>query len=520
MRASRLAPNTWIVIAPAVLGLAAPLHADQNYHVGNQNVNSGYLEQFPFIEADPGSGSLVDYGHVTKPYTDWQSFGLSVKLDGSYMMASVNGNGSMAAMSGVSGAPEYVVDGIAKPWDDWSYRALATRAQSDQYAVAFSRPSGGYGIQFLTINSGGATQTGWVDGVAPYADWDVRGITELPSGNLAILYKTGNPGYYRILEYSPSGGAEIQGFLADVSAPSSDWDPRGLAYQPETGTYAVMFQTGDDGSLAVQRRTSSGDDLGWVTVTKPYGGDWDPVDLGTALDSEVTASASGINMGTVIKGAYGGTYAAGQLTIANDGFNLDYTIPASAGDWALGDAGSHHMTYAGSAVHALSVSTDVVGSKDALLTVTTNDPTGGEDTLSYALTGMVLDHSQASLDDLTDLDSAILDVLPGVGVEIDVTIYNIGDADLDIDSAFFDAPGLFEFVGGFSPVVGIDDAVTFTLRRLTTFGDALLTFGVSDEDLPGATSGTSLTIALVPEPTTLALIGVAMAGLIRRRRSI
>ncbi len=518
MHASILGRGGWLVVVTIVGGLVGTLQADQNVHIGNQNVNSSYLTQFPTITADPITGTVVSDGHADKPYPDWQSFGMSVKLDGSYMMASTNGFGDMTVMSGTSGTPDYVLDGIVRPWDNWSYRALATRAQSDQYAVAFSRPDGGYGIQYLTMNSGGASQTGWVDGSAPYTNWDVRGITELPNGNFALLYRTGNPGNYRILEYTSSGGAAVGGFSADVSAPVNDWDPRGLAYQPETGTYAVMFQTGDPGLIGVQRRTTSGSDLGYVHVTKPYGGDWDPVDVGAALDSEVAVTASALNMGTVIKGAYGGTYSAGQVTVANQGFNLDYTMPSSAGHWSIADAGSHHMTYAGSATHDVSISTDVLGVKDTTLNIATNDPTGGEATISLALVGEVLDHSEASLDDLTDMDVLTLGVAPGVGTEIDVTIYNIGDADLDIDSALFDTPGLFEFVGGFSPVAGIDDAVTLTLRRLTLHGDATLTFEVSDEDLPGATSGGNLTVTLVPEPGALVLFGLAVVGLIRRRR--
>lgn len=518
MRASTLGVWAWGVVAMVSLGLAGPTQADQNVHIGNQNVNSSYLTQFPFIEADPATGTVVDDGYVYKPYPDWQSFGMSVKLDGSYMMASTNGFGDMSVISGTSGDPEYVLDGIARPWDNWSYRALATRAQNDQYAVAFSRPDGGYGIQYLTMNSGGASQTGWVDGSAPFTNWDVRGITELPNGNFALLYRTGNPGDYRILEYTSGGGAAVGGFSADVSAPVNDWDPRGLAYQPETGTYAVMFQTGDANLIGVQRRTASGGDLGYVHVTKPYGSDWNPVDVGAALDSEVAVTASGLNMGTVIKGAYGGTYSAGQITIANEGFNLDYSMPGSAGAWTVGNAGSHHMTYAGSATHGVSISTEALGLKDTMLNIATNDPTGGEGTVSLALVGEVLDHSEASLSDLSDLDSLTLGLAPGIGTEIDVTIYNIGDADLDVDAALFDVPGLFEFVGGFSPVAGIDDAVTFTLRRLTRVGDAMLTFQVSDEDLPGATNGANLTVSLIPEPTAVVLLGLGAVGLIRRRR--
>lgn len=231
-----------------------------------------------------------------------------------------------------------------------------------------------------------------------------------------------------------------------------------------------------------------------------------PVVLDLQLPAKTSAPSS-FALGDAIVGA---TLAL-PLTVANSGptpaDTLRYTLTAPAGFTAPAGSFKAASGVAGNA-HSIGLVTAATGVKSGTLTVNSNDP----DTLakSVALSGRVLAHAVPSLDSAAVLTAQSLDMgqYPAGGFpDAEVRVHNKGWAALQArlsvaSAAITGGAGRFSIPGGFTPVLlsgtGRTWPVHFDAAGATTDSTytATLTFGTSDEALPGATTLANLTVNL------------------------
>lgn len=232
-----------------------------------------------------------------------------------------------------------------------------------------------------------------------------------------------------------------------------------------------------------------------------------PVLMQLSLPARVVASSQ-LAFGDVITGAP----AATQVLAVSNGATtpadkLRYTLTAPVGFTASPGADSVAVG-APAKNHTISMLTGSVGVKAGTLFMSTNDV----DSLSklVLLHGRVLAHSAASLDSATVLTTTTADFgdHPSAGFgDLEVRVHNQGwdplQAGLAVTGASISGgDGRFSIVG-FSPVTLGETGRTWTLQfdgagaSADTTYEAVLTFTTSDEALPGATAGATLTVNLV-----------------------
>jgi hypothetical protein len=161
------------------------------------------------------------------------------------------------------------------------------------------------------------------------------------------------------------------------------------------------------------------------------------------------------------------------------------------------------------AIQAIGMSTATSGVKGGTLNVTSDDPDHAIS--AVALSGMVLDHAQASLDSLVVLTSQTLDFgtqAAGGFTPLLARVHDRGwnalQAQLAVTGAVITGgDGRFSIAGGFSPATVAGTAASFPVQFDDTGAtpdstyDATLTFTSADEPLPGAAPQPDLVVTLI-----------------------
>lgn len=238
-----------------------------------------------------------------------------------------------------------------------------------------------------------------------------------------------------------------------------------------------------------------------------WGSDHMPVRVDFVLPSRAGAPAL-LAFGSVITGA-----AVTQPLAVSNAFSaadsidaLTYTLAAPAGFTAPG--GTLSVPEGGASADEIGMDTATPGVKGGDLAVSTDDP--DHPSLAVALSGTVLRHAVASLDSAIALGAAIADLgthVAGGFEPAEVRVHNFGwdalQARLALASGVIaGGDGRFSIVGGFSPDLlagtGRTFAVAFDPTDATedSLYEATLTFGSTDEALPGATPRPDLVVTL------------------------
>lgn len=336
---------------------------------------------------------------------------------------------------------------------------------------------------------------------------------------------------------APTPARVMQGSVATVDVTVENTAPVGLAVGADeldfvgttSGDVAGGFADADaaTGGGVVNQVTldtnSTGAKTGSVMVNSNSQGAVD-ADFSQQLDWQVVEdrviTATAANLGTLIVGGTG----QGATTMSTTGDNDHFTsVQLNAGSFGSGmsvttsaqqfdDAGdSSAATVQGSFASA--------GAKagDVLLTVGNGALTGegltGEavNDISVPYTASVLDHSNASFDVATDQNALLLDLgivvqgrsVPGVGYvvhNLETTAGFTAALDLDGVAPSGDSGVLGSGLPGSQSGIeaGANAAFTAAFDDTSTPGtyNAMYTLNVSDENLPGATVGTDLTLTL------------------------
>jgi hypothetical protein len=228
-------------------------------------------------------------------------------------------------------------------------------------------------------------------------------------------------------------------------------------------------------------------------------------------------------------------------TVASEG--LDYSLALSgATGMSLGSPGNGSgLGASNSAMHFVDVDTSAAGTKSASLTVSSTNAfrangTVGASSASPTLSSVdVLDHANASFAGDSDANSILLDfgtVQQNSAQSLPFSLSNLlatagFTAGLDLDSILEsgDVSNVFSTDLATFAALAAGGSVTKNVTLDTTNTgsySASYTLGLSDEDIPGATGGQTLTINVVgnvvPEPTSFGLLAGGAALLAGRRR--
>jgi len=231
-----------------------------------------------------------------------------------------------------------------------------------------------------------------------------------------------------------------------------------------------------------------------------------PVRADIQLPAILAAGPVSLPFGTVIVGATASQLLAVSNTVAAPGEPLNYNYTAPAGFTA--PTGTLHLAAAGSASDAIAMDASSPGVKSGSLVLASNALDNPN--RSIALTGTVLRHAAPSLDSLVATAAGALDFgthdstgFTAQGVRVHDLGYDALQARLLVSAATITGGGgHFALVGGFSPVTlagtGHSWSVAFDPTGATPDSQytATLTFGDSDEPLPGGTALGSLSVAL------------------------
>jgi len=272
-------------------------------------------------------------------------------------------------------------------------------------------------------------------------------------------------------------------------------------------------------------------------------------DLSQTLNATVVANrlvtGSAVNLGSVIVGGnYGGT--SNLSTTLDDDNATRVTVATTAaadgnGVSITGGTGTLFNAASSTGTRSFGGTASGAGAKSGSRTLTTTgEGLAGEApvnvTISY--TGSVLDHSNASFTSPANTDTILLDfgtVAQNSAQSLPFSIQNLVatagfTAGLDLDSILeADPDNVFSSnVATFANLAaGSSNAYSVSLdtTNVGTFGGSYV-LSLSDQDLPGATGGQTLTInvigEVVPEPAGIGLIGAAAAAVMgpgRRRRN-
>ncbi len=344
------------------------------------------------------------------------------------------------------------------------------------------------------------------------------------------------------------GGFAHLGFLADEvnAAPGDSGGPTFLQANDTELTLSSGASLGTFIVNGVPTQTLT------VTRTGHNATDYDQLYSGDATNSDATASFAALLPEHKITGITSYGFGFTGLPDANPGTNSSWGEISVDGRLAHADNLSFLAPYLPSANSDtqsafLAIADATPGSKSATLTIdnlaTTSEVAGtgsSDPNDSATFTATVLDHSEGSFAGTADQD----------GLTIDFGQVGRGLAVADIPFDLFNLEVTPSFTAGLDldAIIGSGDTGTLT-TDLATFSNlaaggsnsylasfdssalgvfsATYQLNVSDQNLPGATSGTSLLLTLqgevlsggiIPEPATLGLLLLGAAGATLRRR--
>jgi hypothetical protein len=264
----------------------------------------------------------------------------------------------------------------------------------------------------------------------------------------------------------------------------------------------------------------------------------------TALNNRVVTGTA-VNFGSVIGGgAVSGTSNLATTLDDNNATRVTVATTAGADSNGIGvTGGSGTLFNSASAVGTRSVGGtfgSAAGPRSGSFTLlTTGEGLAGESPVdvSVSYSGAVLDHANASLLSDVDTDTILIDfgsVAQNSVQSAPFSLYNLlatagYTAGLDLDSILEsdDTSGVFSSdLATFANLAAGSNSAYSVLFDTSTLGSysASYTLGLSDQDLPGATGGQTLTVnvqgSVVPEPASglLLLGGGLLGGMSRRRR--
>jgi len=293
---------------------------------------------------------------------------------------------------------------------------------------------------------------------------------------------------------------------------------QGLDYYPvgAPGQLSYPFIFGNDGARCCNGAVNDGGSNGSVGIdvanALASASDHLPVVITIQVPSRVVADSQ-LDFGDAI---VGGSPTV-NLNVSNGAVApadpLDYTLTPPT-DFTAPGGSFQRSAGAAPAVHAIGMSTAASGIKNGTLTVNTDDPDSL--TKDVLLSGRVLEHSVGSLDSAVTVTAADFDLgehMTGAFPDSGVRVHNhqLGglQARLSVNSGVITGgDGRFSIIGSFTGrllgatgwtyEIHFDDAGA-TLDSTYT---ATLTFGVSDEALPGATAGADLVVHLSAKPVS------------------
>jgi endonuclease/exonuclease/phosphatase family metal-dependent hydrolase len=307
--------------------------------------------------------------------------------------------------------------------------------------------------------------------------------------------------------YRPSGSYAGGGMddRFDLFLPTYNWNDND-GYELLESTYRTVGNDGLHLNKAVTDAPIAPADTAYARALW-WGSDHMPIRVDLVLPSRASAPDL-LAFGSVITGAP----ASQVLVVSNassDQDSLDavtYTLAPPAGFTAPG--GTLNVAEGGASADEIGMDTATPGVKDAVLVVSTDDP--DNPALNVSLTGTVLRHAVASLDSLVALGTAVVEFeqLAGNGFDnAEVRVHNFAwdalQARLALSTgAITGGEGRFSIVGGFVSDLLAGTGRTYSLAFDPTGAtedslyEATLTFGSTDEALPGATPRPDLTVTL------------------------
>jgi hypothetical protein len=254
----------------------------------------------------------------------------------------------------------------------------------------------------------------------------------------------------------------------------------------------------------------------------------------------MSASAAANPTGPVIVGAAATADVSVQNTASGGTVQegLNFTVTGTTD--ISGSGGNPNLAPGAPEVISLTINTSTAGNRGGTITVNSNaystNGNVGQSSFNSVVSLTVLDHSNASLAPADD-DEITVDfgtVFQGSSQSSNQSIHNLVatasfTAGLDLDSILENDPdGVFSNnLATFSNLAAGGSQgflISLDTTNLGSFSGSL-TLGLSDQDLPGATGGQTLTVNLlgnvvaVPEPASLGLLLGAGLLLLRRRRA-
>lgn len=315
-------------------------------------------------------------------------------------------------------------------------------------------------------------------------------------------------------------------------------------FEPNSRASTVGITTSNVETFVQGNRNPFIDHPEWVWAI--FGGGNNNSKLSVATPAADGSSTKTIDFGKAIVGTTLSSSAlTSTVTLSKTGDNPTYYSATPSGLATSDVTGNLNAFTYGTGSKVLNVglntSTSTVGLKTGQIVVNNLDITSGgtgmgsadgNDTINLSLT--VVSHSNASFSGSADQDEVFIslgDINVGQSASTSLSIFNLGSgfvADLDLDSitASGDTDGFNTTLAALSGLdVGTSAAfdVTFTPTHAGPF-TATYTIAVSDENIPGATAGSSLTLTvfgfgvlIVPEPTSGALVLIFATTLCHRR---
>lgn len=290
----------------------------------------------------------------------------------------------------------------------------------------------------------------------------------------------------------------------DLVLPTYGWQD-GAGFELVPGSYVAVGNDGQHHNNSIQDPPTIPEGAAYASALHAAS-DHLPVRVDLRLPALVNVSSAPIAFGAVIVGA-----AASQvLSVANlapaPGETLSYTYTPPAGFTA--PAGVRRAAAGAANDDAIALDTSAPGARAGTLAFASNSIDAPN--ANIPVSGTVLRHAVASLDSAIALGAAVADLGThdaGGFAPIEVRVHNQGydalQARLALASgAIAGGDGRFSIDGGFSPALlagtGRTHSVRFDPAGATedSLYEATLTFGSTDEALPGATARPDLTVTL------------------------